>query len=242
MPKTSAPQLENGLTGLNGGAQSVVTRPDLTEAASDVMIRTGKAVLPGQLSVPPGATSLVLVACSPEHTSFHRHSQAVAGTIRDAGIGTLVLDLLTQEEHAIDGYTHHLRFDTKLLGDRLVDAMQWAGGIVHPANIGLFGSATAGGAALVAAAIMGEQVSAVVLRGGRPDLAADSLPAVKAPTLLIVGGGDYPIIEINRNAWVRLRCERDLMIVPRASHRFEEPGTLAAASRLTAQWFKHYCG
>jgi dienelactone hydrolase len=153
-------------------------------------------------------------------------------------VGTFLFDLLTREEEAIDLHTRRLRFDIGLLAQRLVDVTRWLEWEeeLH-LRPGYFGSSTGGGAALVAAAALGEKVGAVVSRGGRPDLAGDALPLVKAPTLLIVGGRDYPVIEMNQEALAQLNCKKKLEIVPGATHLFEEPGTLEEAARLAAAWF-----
>src|SRR5207253_8282443 len=141
---------------------------------------------------------------------------------------------------AVDIQTAHLRFDIGLLATRLIDATYWVKGEFDYLNVGYFGSSTGGGAALVAAAELGDSVGAVVSRGGRPDLAGDALPKVKAPTLLIVGGLDYPVIEMNESALARMRCENELKIVPGATHLFEEPGTLEQVANLAAEWFQQH--
>jgi len=197
-------------------------------------------MLQGDLIIPAGAKSVVLFAHGSGSSRHSPRNQFVARTIREAGVGTLLFDLLTPEEEAIDAQTGHLRFDIGLLAGRLIDATYWLKGDLEYLLIGYFGSSTGGGAALVAAAELGETVGAVVSRGGRPDLAGEALPLVKAPTLLIVGGLDYPVIEMNREAYARLRCEKELKIVPGATHLFEEPGTLEEVSRLAADWFQKH--
>jgi pimeloyl-ACP methyl ester carboxylesterase len=157
-------------------------------------------------------------------------------------VGTLLFDLLTAEEETVDARTAHLRFDIGLLAARLIDATYWLKGEFDYFRVGYFGSSTGGGAALVAAAELGEIVSAVVSRGGRPDLAGEALPQVKSPTLLIVGGLDYPVIEMNEEALARLHCEKELKIVPGATHLFEEPGTLEQVADLAAEWFQRHLG
>ena len=211
-----------------------------TARAHDVQIRSGAAMLQGDLIIPAGAKSVVLFAHGSGSSRHSPRNQFVARTIREAGVGTLLFDLLTPEEEAIDAQTGHLRFDIGLLAGRLIDATYWLKGDLEYLLIGYFGSSTGGGAALVAAAELGETVGAVVSRGGRPDLAGEALPLVKAPTLLIVGGLDYPVIEMNREAYARLRCEKELKIVPGATHLFEEPGTLEEVSRLAADWFQKH--
>jgi len=197
-------------------------------------------MLEGDLIIPAGAQGVVLFAHGSGSTRHSPRNQFVARTIREVGVGTLLFDLLTKEEEAIDMRTRHLRFDIGLLAQRLIDATYWIKGDLDYLQVGYFGSSTGGGAALVAAAELGETVGAVVSRGGRPDLAGDALPLVKAPTLLIVGGLDYPVIEMNREAYARLRCEKELKIVPGATHLFEEPGTLEEVARLAAEWFQKH--
>src|SRR2546430_1400352 len=189
--------------------------------AKDVHIRSGDVQLEGDLSIPDGAQGVVLFAHGSGSSRHSPRNQFVARTIREAGVGTLLFDLLTREEEEVDSRTRHLRFDIGLLAERLVDATYWIKGNLEHLSVGYFGSSTGGGAALVAAAELGETVGAVVSRGGRPDLAGDALPLVKAPTLLIVGGLDYPVIQMNREAYARLRCEKELIIVPGATHLFE---------------------
>jgi putative phosphoribosyl transferase len=206
--------------------------------AREVQIPVHEVTLSGELNVPRNAAGVVLFAHgsgSSRHSPRNRH---VARTIRNAGVGTLLFDLLTRHEEAIDAHTRHLRFDIGLLADRLVNATYWLKGEFEDVRAGYFGASTGAAAALVAAAQLGEIVGAVVSRGGRPDLAADSLPLVKAPTLLIVGGLDYPVIEMNRHAYARLRCEKEIEIVSGATHLFEEPGTLDQAAHLAAAWFR----
>ena len=208
----------------------------------EVRIAAGSVALNGQLLVPDGATGIVLFAHGSGSSRFSPRNQYVSQVIRDAGVGTLLFDLLTREEEAIDIQTRHLRFDISLLARRLVDVTNWLAWQKETNQLrpGYFGSSTGGGAALVAAAALGEKIGAVVSRGGRPDLADDALPLVKAPTLLIVGGRDYQVIEMNREALAELRCEKQLEIVPGATHLFEEPGTLAQVAHLAAEWFRKY--
>ena len=197
-------------------------------------------MLQGELSIPGGAKGVVLFAHGSGSSRHSPRNQFVARTIRDAGVGTLLFDLLTTEEEAIDLRTRHLRFDIGLLAQRLIDAAYWIKGEFDYLSVGFFGASTGGGAALVAAAELGEAIGAVVSRGGRPDLAGDALPKVRCPTLLIVGGLDYPVIEMNEEALARMRCEKELKIVPGATHLFEEPGTLQEVARLAAAWFQEH--
>jgi dienelactone hydrolase len=159
--------------------------------------------------------------------------------LRQAGLATLLLDLLTREEEVVDRRTGHLRFDIGLLAERLSFAADWLSKNPHTQDlrIGYFGASTGAGAALVAAAERPSRVGAVVSRGGRPDLAGDALSRVQAPTLLVVGGKDVPVIAMNEEALGMLRAEKRLEIVPGATHLFEEPGALEEVSRLAAGWF-----
>ena len=207
--------------------------------AREVHISAGSVMLNGELNVPEGASGIVLFAHGSGSSRYSPRNQYVARVIRDAGVGTLLFDLLTREEEAIDLQTRHLRFDISLLAKRLVNATNWlaAEGETSHLRPGYFGSSTGGGAALVAAAALGEKVGAVVSRGGRPDLAGEALPLVKAPTLLIVGGRDVPVIRMNQEAYAQLSCKKELKIVPGATHLFEESGTLEEVARLAAGWF-----
>src|SRR5436189_5252039 len=211
-----------------------------TARAHDVQIRSGAVTLRGDLSIPDGAQGVVLFAHGSGSSRHSPRNQFVARTIREASVGTLLFDLFTQEEEAIDLQTAHLRFDIGLLAQRLIDSTYWVNGEFDYLRVGYFGSSTGGGAALVAAAELGDSVGAVVSRGGRPDLAGDALPEVTSPTLLIVGGLDYPVIEMNKEALARMRCEKELKIVPGATHLFEEPGTLQEVARLAADWFQRH--
>jgi putative phosphoribosyl transferase len=216
-----------------------------TARAHEVRILSGEAVLEGELNVPVGAGGIVLFAHGSGSSRHSPRNQFVARTIREAQVGTLLFDLLTREEESVDIQTRQLRFDISLLARRLVDATNWVkreADLWH-LRVGYFGSSTGGGAALVAAAEFGESIGAVVSRGGRPDLAgSDVLQRVKAPTLLIVGGQDEPVIKMNEEADAWLRCEKELKIVPGASHLFEEPGKLEEVARLAAEWFGRYLG
>ena len=207
--------------------------------AKDVHIRSGDVQLEGELSIPAGAQGVAIFAHGSGSSRHSPRNQFVARTIRAAGVGTLLFDLLTKDEEAVDSYTAQLRFDIGLLATRLIDATYWIKGELD-LRVGYFGSSTGGGAALVAAAQLGDMVGAVVSRGGRPDLAGDALPRVESPTLLIVGGLDYPVIEMNEAALAHLRCEKELKIVPGATHLFEEPGTLEQVANLAAEWFQQH--
>src|SRR5206468_12117987 len=165
-------------------------------------------------------------------------NQFVARTLNDAGLATLLFDLLTPEEEAIDTYNREHRFNIGLLADRLVHATRWAKQQerTRDLRLGYFGSSTGAGAALVAAAEIPKDVGAVVSRGGRPDLAGDALPKVQAPTLLIIGGNDDIVIELNEMARDQMRCEVKLEIVPGSTHLFEEPGALEKVAKLASDW------
>jgi len=197
--------------------------------------------LDGELIIPQEATGVVLFAHGSGSSRHSPRNQFVAETLREAGLGTLLFDLLTREEEAVDRETGHLRFDIELLARRLAAATEWFGSqAFSDLGVGYFGSSTGGGAALVAAAELGDRVGAVVSRGGRPDLAGFALPRVKSSTLLIVGGDDTQVIELNKRAFEMLPCEKELKIIPGASHLFEEPGTLEQVAELAAQWFKRH--
>src|SRR6266496_3634760 len=206
---------------------------------SEVEIQAGRAVLSGNLIIPQKAVALVLFAHGSGSSRHSPRNQFVARTLNDAGLATLLFDLLTQEEEAIDMQTRELRFNIHLLAERLVHATRWAKQQpqTRDLRIGYFGSSTGGAAALVAAVDVPQDVGAVVSRGGRPDLAGEALPAVQAPTLLIVGGDDDIVIELNEQARDRMRCEVKLEIIPGATHLFEEPGALEKVAQLASDWF-----
>lgn len=207
-------------------------------------VQAGTVTLDGDLCIPEGATGIVLFAHGSGSSRFSPRNRYVAQVLRNAGLATLLFDLLTSQEEAIDMRTGHLRFDIRLLADRLAGATDWVRQNLdtRKMKIGYFGASTGAGAALVAAAERANVVSAVVSRGGRPDLAGEALPLVKAPTLLIVGEFDYPVISLNRQALDRLEVEKELVIVPGATHLFEEPGTLEIAARAAANWFAKHLG
>jgi putative phosphoribosyl transferase len=215
--------------------------PSIGEARM-VEIPAGNVRLDGELIVPAGAIGIVLFAHGSGSSRHSPRNKSVAEVIRGGGIGTLLFDLLTREEEAADIYTRHLRFDIGMLADRLAAATRWLKGSETIANlpVGYFGASTGGGAALVAAAELGSDIAAVVSRGGRPDLAGDALSRVIAPTLLLVGEFDEPVIEMNKEALAKLNCEKKLQIIPGATHLFEEPGTLDQVARSAADWFKKY--
>lgn len=207
-----------------------------------VSVITGDVTLEGNLVIPYSAIGIVLFAHGSGSSRYSPRNRHVAEVLQQAGLATLLLDLLTTEEEEIDLRTRHLRFDIGLLASRLVGATDWL--LQNPdtqqLKIGYFGASTGAGAALVAAAKRGEVVKAIVSRGGRPDLAGSVLPEVKAPTLLIVGGDDLPVIAINEDAMAQLHSIKRLEIVPGATHLFAEPGKLTAVANLAREWFTHY--
>ena len=206
---------------------------------TEVQISAGRAVLSGNLTIPQNAIALVLFAHGSGSSRHSPRNQFVARTLNGAGLGTLLFDLLTPEEEALDIHTREHRFNIGLLADRLVHATKWARQQeeTRDLHIGYFGSSTGGAAALVAAAEIPQEVGAVVSRGGRPDLAGDALPKVQAPTLLIVGGNDDVVIELNEMARDQMRCEVKLEIIAGATHLFEEPGALEQVAKLASDWF-----
>jgi len=207
-----------------------------------VRVPAAGVMLEGNLAIPPRASGIVLFAHGSGSSRHSPRNRAVARALNEGGLATLLVDLLTPAEESLDEQTGHLRFDIGLLADRLVDAADWliANEETRSLPIGLFGASTGGGAALVAAAQRPNTVRAVVSRGGRPDLAGAALSRVRAPTLLIVGARDEPVIELNREAFERLRCEKKLEIVPGATHLFEEPGALEEVARFARDWFRRF--
>jgi dienelactone hydrolase len=203
-----------------------------------VHVQTGIVTLTGNLVVPEGASGIVLFAHGSGSSRLSPRNRSVARKLSERGLATLLIDLLTSEEEKIDVHTAHLRFDIGLLSDRLAGAKEWL--MEQPETrdlrIGYFGASTGAAAALVAAAIHPKSIGAVVSRGGRPDLAGDLLARVQAPTLLIVGGDDRAVIEMNRDAYAQLTCKKKLEIVPGATHLFEEPGALETVARLAGDW------
>jgi pimeloyl-ACP methyl ester carboxylesterase len=203
-----------------------------------VSLPAGGVTLEGTLGVPADAIGMVLFAHGSGSSRFSSRNRYVARALRDARLGTLLLDLLSPAEEEIDEVTRHHRFDIPLLAERLVIAIDWLASQRPTADlpIGLFGASTGGGAALVAAAERPGRVAAVVSRGGRPDLAADALPRVQAPTLLIVGGHDDVVITLNEQARARMRATVALRIIPGATHLFEERGTLEQVATIARDW------
>jgi pimeloyl-ACP methyl ester carboxylesterase len=204
-----------------------------------VAIELADAELSGDLSMAPRSRGMVVFVHGSGSSRHSPRNQFVATALQKRGFDTLLFDLLTEEEDS----DYRTRFDIDLLTKRLLDVTAWIGRqkSIPPLPLYYFGASTGAAAALNAAAELGEQVDAVVSRGGRPDLALENLPRVRAPTLLIVGGYDEEVIALNEQAYAALRCAKKLAIVPRATHLFEEPGTLEEVARLAGEWFEHHC-
>ncbi len=212
------------------------------EKAISLQMKEGN--LEGDLSIPAGVKGLVIFAHGSGSSRLSPRNRYVASVLQEAGLATLLFDLLTAREEAIDSITAELRFNINLLSERLKYATDWAvkEKSTSRLNIGYFGASTGAAAALVAAASHPQAIKAVVSRGGRPDLAGDALPLVKAPTLLIVGSLDTEVIELNQQAMDQMSAVKELAIVPGATHLFEEPGTLPQVAKLAAGWFDKYLG
>lgn len=212
------------------------------ELIQNVRIPAGGVMLDGELRLPADPSGVVVFAHGTGSSRFSPRNQSVAKTIRQAGVGTLLFDLLTKEEESVDIYTRHLRFDISLLAERLIVTIDWLErqDTTKALPIGLFGASTGGGGALVAAAKLRDRVRAVVSRGGRPDLAGDALSRVVSPTLLIIGALDDAVIEMNREAMSKMKCQVEMRIIPGATHLFEEPGALEFVASLAAEWFVKY--
>jgi len=210
----------------------------LTLTEQQVHIPAGGVTLEGSLVLPPAARAAVIFAHGSGSSRHSPRNRFVAGVVQEAGIGTLLFDLLTRDEDTV----YEKRFDIDLLTDRLHAATLWlrqqpqTGGF----SLGYFGASTGTASALRAAADLGNQINAVVSRGGRPDMASEALPRVQAPVLLIVGGNDHIVIDLNRRAYEMIAAEKHIAIVPGATHLFEEPGALEEVSRLAAEWFKRF--
>jgi putative phosphoribosyl transferase len=209
-----------------------------------VAVHAGTVTLQGTLGVPSRATGVVLFAHGSGSSRFSPRNRYVARVLRDAGMATLLLDLLSRDEEAVDEVTRHHRFDIEMLADRLVATIDWLAGQAdtRDLSVGLFGASTGGGAALVAAAERPDRVGAVVSRGGRPDLAGDALPRVEAPTLLLVGGRDEVVIQMNEDARSRMRGAVRLTVIPGATHLFEEAGALEQVAGAARDWFLEHLG
>ena len=208
----------------------------------DVTITSGTVTLRGLLGIPNEARGIVLFAHGSGSGRLSSRNNFVARALQDAKLATLLIDLLTEDEERIDAATGQLRFDIPFLAKRLETATDWLARSADTTSlkIGYFGASTGAAAALVAAAAMPDRVHAIVSRGGRPDLAGEDLAKVKAPTLLIVGSRDVPVIPLNKDALAQLRCVKQLEIVPGASHLFEEEGALDVVARLASSWFSKH--
>lgn len=208
----------------------------------NVEVPAGGIRLEGDLSLPGAARGVVIFAHGSGSSRFSRRNRYVAHRLQSRQIGTLLFDLLTADEEDVDNRTRHLRFDIELLAGRLIEAALWLldNGRTRGLPLAYFGASTGAGAALVAAARRPESIRAIVSRGGRPDLAGAALTEVRAPTLLIVGGNDESVIDLNKAAFRQLHCEKELQIVPGATHLFEEPGALERVGELAAGWFMEW--
>ena len=215
----------------------------MTQAtATEIVLSLDGVSLPGDLVIPDEAVGVVLFAHGSGSGRRSPRNRLVAESLNDAGVGTLLIDLLTREEEEIDRVTGELRFDIGLLAARVVAGVDSLRGSYSDLDIGLFGASTGAAAALVAAAARADDVGAVVSRGGRPDLAGEALRRVRAPTLLIVGGNDPVVLDLNRRALQLLETTKQLVVIPGATHLFEEPGALEEVARLAASWFRRYLG
>lgn len=213
-------------------------------SSATVQIPTDFADLKGDLELPARASGLVLFIHGSGSSRHSPRNQFVAKVIREAGLGTLLFDLLTEKETQQDASTGTLRFDIGLMARRLLNVTHWVQN--HPQTrglkLGFFGASTGAAAALMAAAELGTQISAVVSRGGRPDLAGDALLQVRSPTLFVVGGYDELVLYLNHEAFEKLHCEKEFRVVPCATHLFEEPGRLEQAAQISAHWFSSHMG
>lgn len=203
-----------------------------------VHIKTPQATLEGMLKIPEQARGIVLFAHGSGSSRFSPRNNFVADVLYQGGLASLLIDLLSRQEDEV----YQTRFNIDLLTKRLAMVVQWLGKQEETSDqsIGLFGSSTGAAAALEVAALMGEEIKAVVSRGGRPDLAMAHLNKVKAPTLIIVGGNDFGVIELNQEAFKNLSCVKQLEIIPNATHLFEEPGCLQEVARMARDWFKKH--
>ena len=218
----------------NAGVEKALEQP--------VRISLGRITLDGDIAIPPGAGGIVLFAHGSGSSRLSSRNRYVARYLQGEGLATLLFDLLTRDEEEVDNYTMKLRFDIGLLADRLAGATDWLASYREAQNlaVGYFGASTGAAAALIAETRKPGRVQAIVSRGGRPDLAGRALEQVQAPTLLIVGGNDHQVIMLNEQALDQLRGVKKLVIVPGATHLFEERGTLESVSQLAAQWFREY--
>jgi putative phosphoribosyl transferase len=207
-----------------------------------VQVPAGSVTLEGNLTLPEESRAIVLFAHGSGSSRHSPRNRYVARVLNEAKLATLLIDLLTLHEEVVDARTAQLRFDIDLLAERLIDATDWLTQFPDTKHlrIGYFGASTGAAAALAAAAVRPDAVRAIVSRGGRPDLAGAALTRVQAPTLLIVGEHDDQVVQLNRQALAQLRCEKRLVIVPGATHLFEEPGALDEVARLARDWFQRH--
>ena len=207
-----------------------------------IQVPAGSVTLEGNLTLPEQSRGIVLFAHGSGSSRHSPRNRYVARLLNEAKLATLLIDLLTLHEEVVDARTAQLRFDIDLLAERLVDATDWLTQFpdTKDLRIGYFGASTGAAAALAAAALRPDPVGAIVSRGGRPDLAGAALIRVRAPTLLIIGENDEQVIQLNRAALAQLRCEKQLVIVPGATHLFEEPGALDVVARLARDWFERH--
>jgi dienelactone hydrolase len=211
-------------------------------AAEPVTIAADGATIDGDLTLPAGATGVVAFAHGSGSSRHSPRNRQVAASLGEARLATLLVDLLTPEEEQVDLRTRELRFDIGLLARRLLAATGWLAERAETAELplGYFGASTGAAAALIAAADHRDRVRAVVSRGGRPDLAGDALPRVQAPTLLVVGGNDPVVLDLNRQALHRLTTEKELVVVPGATHLFEEPSALERVAGVAGEWYRRH--
>ena len=219
-----------------------VINENANQTSEEVIVEAGKDRLEGNLTIPSGSTAIVLFVHGSGSSRFSSRNRFVAETLNNAGLATLLFDLLTDEEEDIDRFTREYRFDIPLLARRLVGAIDWIKNYesTQALRIGLFGSSTGAAAALIGSTNRPNEVGAVVSRGGRPDLAGEALPNVQAPTLLIVGGNDSVVIQLNEDAAKLLSCKYQIEIIPGATHLFEEPGKLELVANLASDWFVNH--
>lgn len=210
-------------------------------SAQEVKIPIGTNQLEGFLCLPPDTKGVVLFAHGSGSSRHSKRNQFIASFLQDHHIGTLLFDLLTSDEEKVDNVTRELRFNIPLLAERLMGATEWIEKFpeTHSLGIGYFGASTGAAAALIAGAELGEKVKAVVSRGGRVDLAGEALKRIRVPTLFIVGGADYGIIELNQEAFKLLECKKKIEIIPHATHLFEESGALEEVGRMASLWFNN---
>ena len=217
-------------------------RPVREEEGTPVRVSAGPVTVEGNLALPAAARGIVLFAHGSGSSRFSPRNRYVARMLQEGGLGTLLIDLLTEEEERVDMRTREVRFDIPLLAERLVGAIDWLQEYeaTRALRIGLFGSSTGAAAALMAAPRRPDAIGGIVSRGGRPDLAGAALQEVRAPTLLIVGGRDTVVITLNTQALEQLTAEKRLEIVPGATHLFEEPGALEQVAALARDWFQQH--